>query len=236
MKRKIFNFLLCMTLCLVFVFTAIPFAAFGASVDAKLIDSSDVYEDLKNMGIDPTKYPKDIEAKYIRMLHFIEYGYDYGGDQRDYGLYVYVYNPSGQEIDLASNRNYIQIQTRTEFGDQGGWRKMQLEKCSESLRQGYEHVFYKFKIKDASDLLEGLNRAQRLYEISGIELRYKNSSYDLDSKVAACYEYNGYMPYHGINPTAQSSLRHFVNDIFTLELDLRAATWKTKTSDKGTAK
>lgn len=233
MKRKFLRAILCIAFCVLFVVTAVPFAAFGATVDAKLIDSSDVYIDLKNMGIDPTKYQKDPSAKHARMLHFLEYGYDYGGDQRDYGLYVYVYNPSGKEIDIASSRNYIQLQTRSDFNVQNGYRKMQLEKVSMSLRDGYEHVFYKFKVKDASKLLEGLRRETRIYEITSVELRYKDSSYDLDSKVAARYQYTGYMPYHGINAVAQSTLRHKIFDTFVLELDLHPATWKTSTSDKG---
>lgn len=233
MKKKLFQSVLCIVFVVLFLLSALPFSASAVTVDAKLIDSSDVYTDLKNMGIDPTKYPKDIDAKHIRMLHFIEYGYDYGGDQRDYGLYVYVYNPSGKELDLSPYKNYVQLRTFKDFNESSEVRKMELEKCSVSLREGYEHVFYKFRVKDATKLLEGLQKTSRIYEVSSLELRFKDVSYDQDSTVSARYTYSGFMPYHGTTETATNTLRHTVTDTFTLELDLRPATWKTKTSDKG---
>ncbi len=233
MRKKIWQIILCFVFVVLFAVSSLPLTAFAATVDAKLVEFSDVYTDLKTMGIDPTKYPKDITAKHVRMLHFIEWGYDYKGDQRDYGLYVYVYNPSGKEIDLSPNKNYVQIQTYNDFTIPNGWRKMELEKCSISLREGYEHVFYKFKVKDSGKLLEGLQKSMRIYEISSVELRFKDSSYDLDSEVAIRYTYTGYMENHGPIGSSKRTLHHEVLDTFVLELDLQPATWKTKTSDKG---
>ena len=53
------------------------------------IETSDVIKDLERMGIDYKKYKKDTSAEHCRMLKFLEYGYDHGGNQNEYGIYIF---------------------------------------------------------------------------------------------------------------------------------------------------
>lgn len=203
------------------------------AVDYGLIEVSDVWEDLKKFGITYANYPYDPDAKHCRMLHFLEYGYDYNGNTADYGLYVYLYNPSGKPIDLYSQKHYIQMQTVSSSGISSGFSKYPLSICSYSTQEGYKHVFYKFRVDVDSSFMLKVDRGMRKYDISGIEVLYSGELSGKDFKVGGTYSYTGYMAYHGADKSQNDSLQHYVNDRITVDLELHPVTWKTKTSDKG---
>ena len=54
------------------------------------------------------QYVKNENEDYVSLIAFHEYGYDFHGRQNDYGLYIYLYNPSGREIMNTAN-NYISL-------------------------------------------------------------------------------------------------------------------------------
>ena len=60
------------------------------------MDGQSVVKDFENMGLDVTAYAKDTEDKNAKILQFLEFCYDANGNQNDYGLYIYVYNPNQQ--------------------------------------------------------------------------------------------------------------------------------------------
>ncbi len=219
---------------LMFLVLAIPFSAF-ASNDLTLgaIETTDVVTDLEKMGVDITEYPKNVEMDHCRILTFLEYGFDYYSDTPDYGLYVYMYNPSGRVIDV-NGQNYIQMQTKLiDNTVSSGWTKHKLELCSYSTTQGYEHVFYKFKVADVSGFRKNLSVDFRHYDISGVELHFSGNRNATDCNVAAVYSFTGFMPYRDPGRRVNNSLQMYACERPTVELELHPVSWKTKTSDKG---
>lgn len=216
-----------------FIFLCSSLCCFPTSgLDRRLIDDSDVFADLEEMGLDVTRYQKNISATHCEMLDFLEWGHDYYGSTGDYGLYVYLYNPSGKEISRYGN-NYIQMQTVTSSGVESGFVKYRLTTLSYSTVEGYEKVFYKFRVENVKDLATKVEKGLRQYDISGVEIQFAGDSHSTDFKVGGIYSFNGFIGYHDAGRVETSSLRQFVRDRVTVDLELHPCTWKTKTSDKG---
>ena len=239
MKYKVLTKIISFFLAIFFVFsTGAVFVSATETVVPEFedIENSDVISDLKRMGIDITKYQKDLEADHCRMLYFLEYGYDYYASDADYGLYVYVWNPTGKVINTTTGMNSIELQispTANVDRDGLGFLKYKLELCNYSTLQGYEHVFYKFKVADASGFLKNLNRDLRTYDISGVEIQHSGNVKPIDYAVGGVYSFDGYMPYHSATKAVKNTLHLSAVDRLIIELELNPVSWKTQTSDKG---
>lgn len=231
--KKRFQKWLSFLFALMFIVLSIPFTASANDLTMGAIETTDVVDDLERMGVDITEYPKNVEMDHCRMLTFLEYGFDYYVNTSDYGLYVYMYNPSGRVIDV-NGKNYIQMQTKRVNNEvSSGWKKYALEFCSYSTTQGFEHVFYKFKVKDVSGFRDNLSVDFRHYDISGVELHFSGKRNATDFAVGGGYSFTGFMPYRDQGRTVNNSLYMYVRPRETVELELHPVSWKTKTSDKG---
>ena len=184
---------------------------FAPAVRAEEIsyEQTDVLDDLSGAVIggkpfDITDYPFDERGK-PQIVAFAEYGYSfYADNQGDYGLYVYVYNPQGQAIDTATDRNKISLA----YGGRENWTKYNLEFLDYSSEAGYEGLFYKFKVSltedEKSDILGRVAQNARVYEISGMELSVGNIV--TDYTVAMRYTYSGYALGYGSALVTESTL------------------------------
>ena len=233
MKKK---FIKVLSFIFVFLFlvAAIPLSASAGVTDAgENIATSDVLTDLERFGIDITQYQKDLDAKHCRMLNFLEYGYSYHTVASDYGLYVYMWNPTGKVIQ-TDGKNYIQMQLLDSKGNSiKGFSKYPLEYVSHSTNEGYEHLFYKFRVGSINGFQSTLEKAMRRYDISGVELHFNGNTNATESGVSAIYSFTGYMSYRGADTSVRNTLKQHVTDRITQELELHGTTWKTSTSDKG---
>ena len=175
------------------------------------IETSDVLSDLKRMipEFDESNYKKDTSAEHCRMLKFLEFGFDYNGNQKEYGLYIYVWNPTGKVINSESVLNKITIQSRSITNvDQADWRKLPLEVVDYSEAEGYEHVFYKLRVRASglSFLSKNVSRGLRVYEVSEIELHHSGNTNAESYTIGGRFTYTGFQPYH-------NSLRNAVNTL-----------------------
>ena len=178
-------------------------------------------------------YPQSMDADYIRILSFLEYGYDYNGDQSDYGIYIYVYNPS---LKNFATSGYIQLAAGSSEDDLGIVRKYPIQEISRSV----DYRFIKYKISDLSPGSSGkalhqlVSRDKRVYQVGGIELKMFGSNANLtDYEVSGMYEYTGFMKGCRQDPEAESTLMCEAEDLLTIELDLRSAVWRSETSSLG---
>ena len=77
-------------------------------------DKTNVLDDLKSSSVngvpfDIRNYPYS-KTGAPRILTFVEYCYSYRANGQDnYGLYVYVYNPQGNALNLTTKQNKIQM-------------------------------------------------------------------------------------------------------------------------------
>lgn len=232
---KIFSFVF----VLIFIFLSISFSALAASeqthdvIVPNLIERSTVMDDLKAFGIDITKYQKNIESTHCQLLYFLEYGYDERGPSSDYGLYLYVYNPSGRTLNV-SGLHGVGMQLRTINNDVSyDWTKLDLEVCSVSGDQGYENVFLKLKVKYTENFYKFLSKGKRIYELSGIELHFLGNRNPTEFGISSVFSFIGFMAYYNEARTKVSTLQSYVSDILTVDLKINPVSWKTKTSDKG---
>ena len=105
MKNRVKK-IICLIFALLFIVTAFSFSSFAGVLANNPMKDTSVEDDLEKLGVNTSDYGLDTTADFVSVLDFVEYGYDAGGNQEYYGLFVYVYNPSGKEIRGA----YLQMQ------------------------------------------------------------------------------------------------------------------------------
>ena len=215
---------------------AVPTSADSGSVYADL-NYTPVTEDLEQLGFDLNEYPIDqtIEAgqteKFLVMMQVLEFGYDYRQtDFSDYGLFLYLYNPSGTDL-TGSMKNKVQLALKTANGVMGEYSKYDLLRCSGSS----DHRFYKYRVVGlTATLLRTLNRDRRTYCISGIEMQFSGDTNPTDFKIGGTYTFSGHQQGYGFNPAMEDSLYYTYRTLETIELELHPTTWRSEyQSDKG---
>ena len=226
--------ILCILLALLSLVLAFPVTAFAA--EPLEINLSSVEDDFKAWNIDKTQFPKNADDKNVYLMHMLEYGYDEKGNMINYCIYLYFYNPSGIAIQ-NSDLNKVQMSVLDANGELLRYRKYGLTLISSSVSNGFEHVFYKFKVENALTFANIVNKSKRQYKISGAEILRKGDDssgggapeYRLDSH----YIWTGYQSFYNKDRKAISTLYYERKDMDVISLDLFPATWMSASSDKG---
>lgn len=136
-------------------------------------ESTDVMDDLE--GVDLTKYQG---LKTVTVISFNEFGY-MPGDMSGYGLYIYVYNDTGNQI-INYNLNRVQIST-----DGSVYNKYRVT----ILDNTDDFTVYKLKVEDTASIGAAVNAEQRTYHVSGIELTTTTGL--TDYAISSIYKYTG---------------------------------------------
>lgn len=229
MKNKKIIKLLTLALSIIMLISALPLSIFaedGSYIEN--IETSDITMDLTKMLIDMSKFEKDENADYISIVDFLEYGYDYNGDVSRYGLYLYIFNPSGKAIDVYSTRNVVSLQAVVDKVGLG-FSNYRLVYCDSTD----DNLLYKFKINIPTNYMRKLSKALRRYEIGDIEIKFEGVSHK-SYAVSGAWEYQGYQAFCGVDRTSQySTLTYKATDLLTLEIDLHSVSWLSDSSDVG---
>ncbi|MCM1195149.1 MAG: hypothetical protein NC332_04360 [Firmicutes bacterium] len=208
--------------CLGSGLTSVAFAATPIA-----FDNTDVLDDLNDSRIageqfDAANYGYSKERQ-AQVLTFAEYGFNYDSDKQNYyGLYAYVYNPSGQVIGTENNK--ITIATVYENGQAVDYDKFDLLLLSVSDGE-YANLFYKFKVANVSKILSrvSVNTNLRRYDVGEIELNFGNvEAYT----VGNYYEYSGFAKGCGADTDADSTLTCKSNSTETLMLDVKSTYYR----------
>ena len=195
-------------------------------------ENSNVLDNLKGSTIGGKEfniadYPHDDNGR-PQIISFVEFCYSYYADkQDDYGLYVYVYNPQDIALDMATERNKIQMT----YGNKASYSKYVLEFLNYSTESGYEGRFYKFKVRlsdsDKADIFDTLAENNRVYKVSGIELSVKNKV--TEYATAQTYTYSGYAEGYGSELAVSDTLSCKVDGFDKyLSLDVRSTYYRPK--------
>lgn len=235
-KTKLFR-IACLCFAVIFVFLAMPFSASAISN----IDNTRVYEDLQTMGTDLSLYKPSSELRTPKIIEFLEYAYDQNNNQSDFGLYLYVYNPSTDKVVTNSQYNTVQISTRSTAGNVTSNKKYKLQFISVSTSEdgeGLDRLYYKFKVATDPLLLTNLSKDRRVYDVVDLELQYEGEYNPRSANVSNSYICTGYQAYHHTDPHTGKLLdtsTHYcvAQNLETIEIELHPATWKTISSDKG---
>ena len=228
-----------LTCLLFFAALLVPLGGGKASAAGNEVkfDKTDVLDDLQSIdGFSLANYPYYESAKpEIRVIDFVEYCYDYHANMRNnYGLYLYVYNPNGQNIVVNSTKNKIQLAVAydsypiTESSNAIDYEKFDLQFCSMSEGAGINKLFYKFKVidhesADGKTIAERVNSVNRRYDISGIELLTEGNPNATEYGVATSYHFTGFAEGYGENGQGTTLTR---NSLETVSLELHSTTYR----------
>ena len=224
------------------VFSAAPNTAYAAESSLSF-DKTSVLDDLmastvNGQPFDVKDYPYD-EDSQARIVNFVEYCYSYKGNmQGNYGLYVYVYNPQGQNISTNSKSNKIQMAVSYDSeGKPNNYAKFDLKFLSKSENSDYKNLFYKFKVVDreinGTTFKDRVNSNERRYDVSGIELVTYGANNATEYPVNGTYKFTGYAAGYGPDAGAKSTLESSVEYLETITLDVKHTFYRTQTSSKG---
>lgn len=188
-----------------------PVAYADTAIGDVQMDSSNVMDDLESSTVDGKPFDfRDYafdESAETNVFAFAEYCYSfYSNLQGNYGLYVYVHNPRGLTFNLRSLRNTIQFRA----GEQEHSAKYSLLYLNQCEEQNYEGLFIKFKVimtaEQKADIFANLNSAERVYDVTEIELVTADTGEAQNYIVSTKYYYSGYAAGYGSDVNAGSTL------------------------------
>ena len=241
LKKSIF----CLLFVVLILLTSLlqPLSVIATSNSTGLsFESSNVLDDLfsstvNGLPFDIKNFPFN-EKSSIQILNFVEFCYTYKESKKDdFGLYVYVYNPQGLDIDKTSKQNKIQLATYSdEFGEH--YDKFELQFINEAEQSNYKGLFYKYKIvdkkgADGKTLIDRVNSNERVYKVSGIELLTKGNTNATEYGVGGTYKFSGYAKGYGPDVNAESNLVCSVENLETLSLEVHHTNYRTGVSSLG---
>ena len=235
MKKRITK-IIAFAILLVLCFSALPMSIFARTVVPDNIHTTNVMDDLLKMeAYSKDKFPINENADYCDIIDLIEWGYDYSGKTSDYALFLYIYNPSTKEIDTTKGyKNRIQLRSapleESVAGGDTPWEKYQLTFVNKSE----DNLFYKFKLDVPQSYMRKPDKTKRIYQIADVEFIFKGESKSRSCGASGLWIYTGYQEYHGDGGNnTYSTLWWDSTNLLTVDLDVRSASWKTATSDKG---
>lgn len=196
-----------------------PFSLASKIDSLSEIDKSDVIDDISSV-IDLTELTS---IKSVTFIDFEEYCY---GSEDDYELLVYLYIPYGTNIVNNLSLNKVEIS----FGNTNVYQKLGLKLLDN------ESNIYKFKIvlndyvKDY--VLNNLDKENRKYFISGIELLNAGGTNAKEYNIGLEYFFSGYAK--GINneSSTESTLKKTKNNISEIiNLDVKSTFYRFDTGN-----
>ncbi len=224
------NKIICLFFALIICLLCFPVSVFAGV--ANPMHSTYVCDDLRNMGYTDyaTEYPVDSSDDNVYIMDFTEYGYDANGDQRYYGIYIYVYNPSGRPIQTNGNNlemSYINI-----LNSQTKYSKYALFPLSYSSDGYNDHVYYKFVVVSSSDFVNDIRKGVRSYSVSSLEIKYDGSvgAKPESFAVGGTYIFQGYQKNFGIRDTDVDTLYRTYEQFDVCEIELYPASWFSNTA------
>lgn len=169
---------------------------------AEEYERSNVLDDLKGSRIGGKEFdPKDyasVAGKETQVLALVEFCYSSDPErQSDFGLYLYVYNP--QKIRFQNNPQTNKA--NLSFGNSERYDKYPLQFLNASGAEGYEELFYKYKIllseAQKKTALGQLSASERSYHLSEIELAAEGAGTASAIGVEKSFYYKGFVEGYG---------------------------------------
>ena len=218
------------------------FTTVSADTSELKFDQTNVMDDLRSSKtFNVLNYPfYQSEKPEMFIINVVEYCYSFDVlRQGNYGLYLYLYNPNGRDINTDMGVNKVQMAVGYNAdGSPNDYEKFDLMFCSKSEEKFYEGLFYKFKVidhisADGKTVLQRVKSSARRYDISGFEILEKRQSRSVEYGVGGTYTFTGYAKGYGAYANEESTLNCEVTDLETIELDVKHTFYRSKTSSLG---
>ena len=240
-RNKIYACFLVILLLISSLFSMGYTTAFADTSELKF-DQTNVMDDLRSSKtFNVLNYPfYQSEKPEMFIINVVEYCYSFDVlRQGNYGLYLYLYNPNGRDINTDMGVNKVQMAVGYNAdGSPNDYEKFDLMFCSKSEEKFYEGLFYKFKVidhisADGKTVLQRVKSSARRYDISGFEILEKRQSRSVEYGVGGTYTFTGYAKGYGAYANEESTLNCEVTDLETIELDVKHTFYRSKTSSLG---
>lgn len=227
--KRITAIVLCLFLCVIMGGENLLSALFiptSAANEVGSFDNTAIEDDLKN--VDLKNYPQNSLGE-VDIISLMEYGYsEQSYIDKYFGIYVYVYNPTGKPIALSGN-NYVNFG----FYDNG-------EKKYDSVNLQYldrtsDNLIYKFKLDQSARILASarsyaaVNEGKRCYEIAKIDFTANRLHADISKK----YVWSGYAAYCGPDSSPDSTLTCLDYGLKSIHLNLMHTNYRFGDKDDG---
>ena len=202
--KRIFSILLAVVLiCHIFI-SAFCITASAASPYAESFDQTRIEDDLE--GVDLNNYPKNSMGE-VDIISFVEYSYSNQSYLSEYyGLYIYVYNPTGKDITITNDNNFVNALVGFDENGTEIYDSVNLE----YLDKTSDNLIYKFKLSRSSDFLKMAreyaidHEGKRLYKFVDLEIKHGRDIVNAD--ISKEYVWSGFAAYCGDDSSAVSTL------------------------------
>ncbi len=234
MRNKIYVVLLAL-LMLISSFFSMGFTTARAESNTVKFDETNVMDDLRSSKtFNILNYPFYVSEKpEMYIMNVVEYCYSFDiQKQGNYGLYLYIYNPNGRNIDISEGVNKVEMAAGYDSdGSPNCYEKFDLKFCSKSEEEFYKGLFYKFKVVDHKSLdgktiLQRVKSSARRYDISGIEILEQGKTLPVEYGVGGTYTFKGYAEGYGALVT-ENSLTCEVKELETIQLEVHKTNFRT---------
>ena len=199
-------------------------------------DHTSVNADLADMDL--TEFVYDT-AGSIQFVTFVEYCYSANAlNFGNYALYIYIYNPARIPISERQDANSVEMAVSyDEEGNPNDYANIPLKLCGISTGE-LAGLLYKFRVMDDGTLLRNARTQEadngyRRYDIAGVQLWETGKDNAVDYGVGGTYKFTGYAKGYGTDGNAASNLLCTVEELETVELDVKHTFYRTQTSSKG---
>lgn len=207
-------------------------------------DNTSILDDLYNGTdedgnvFDINDFPADKDGR-LGLHSFVEYGYSYNDNQKNYALYLYIYNP--QQIDFSQYADANVARIAVVFSDDGeatDYKDFKIRNVAKTTGE-YNNLFYKFKILDPDREILTLAKNYekefgcRNYSIVGLFLKSSQSDQTYSITVEHTYKCSGFMSGYGKNESAPSTFSCKAEALETLDIPVYQTSYITGVSDLG---
>lgn len=184
-------------------------------------DNTAVLDDLTDLDL--TEFPANASGAPA-LLRFVEYCYsDDPSARTNYGLYVYVYNPSRLTFSTREGANELNI--ATSYGADGepdDYESLPMKYCGTSTGT-YSKLFYKFRVLNVEKVLENAvahskQSGERRYDVAGVQLWEEGKVNAEDYGISRKYFFSGFAKGYSEESTDRSTLSCRYNKLETVDL------------------
>ncbi len=200
-----------------------------AAENVTSLDGTAVMDDLQDADL--AAIERELTGEQLYVISFTEYAFAFNTQANgNFGLYVYVYNPSQKPVIENTTQNKINLGVEYAGTEVKGYGKFTLRCLSVSENGKY----LKFKVLDQVSAATGetilsrvsKSKLQRIYDVAEIETCHKYGEIANSYAVGKRYICTGFAQGYGQDEHAASTLDVFSEEATTIQLDVHSTQYR----------
>lgn len=143
-----------------------------------------IIDDLIEDNYDISNFEINKSNTFIKIIHLKETNYESNGDNSEFKLFIYIYNPSGRAIDSVYNTIDLSLGMGSNLTKINTYSLKLISSINDKS-------IYKFEITGIEkEIINNLFSARRKYTISGIQIKYRKENaqkYAMETPITVYY-------------------------------------------------